>query len=269
MLKVKQFMLEDIVRYYANPEEINQKLRDYQQMYRFNVRKFFQLTNLLDRKGNPTPLYMKLHELLNTRPNNYINASLSEQIFMEIVWIELLSNEESKGNFYRYIKIFPEHSEKKKLIELLEERGLSKNSATKYVNNILFTLNNTNWGTWFFKIEKVGKQVYIQRKEFYDGELEHLSIFGLAYALYRIVKEKEKWNGTSLREIVSPKTEIAQVLNLYLFPTYHLRKMLRGLKNRKMIGLELVADLDNIHLLPNMNSLKVIDKAIELIKNNF
>jgi hypothetical protein len=266
MLKVKQIILEDIVRYYTNPEEISQKLRDYQQMYRFNITKFFQIVNLLDKKGNPTPLYMKLHELLNTRPNNYINASLPEQIFMEIVWIELLSNE-NKGNFYRYIKVFPEHSEKKELIELLEEKGLSKNSATKYVNNILFTLNNTDWGRkWFFKIEKVGKQVYIHRKEFYDGELEHLSIFGLAYALYKLIKEKEKWNGTSLREIVSPKTEIAQVLNLHLFPTYHLRKMLRGLRNRKIIGLELVADLDNIHLLPDMNSLKVIDKAIKYLK---
>jgi hypothetical protein len=135
--------------------------------------------------------------------------------------------------------------------ELMEETGISNRTAKNAINSLIKTFDTSPLGKWFG--EKVSRTTYVKKG------LENPNLFAVAYSLYKLL-EKEGIEGLTVEDLYTyleagPYRHFGLSRNSF-------RKILRSLKDEKLLSVDLVADLDNIFLYPELNSLKVLEVAL-------
>lgn len=137
------------------------------------MKRYLKDANLIDEKGNITPLAKELSEL-------YRN---DEEGVWQIIWLNLCTNSEL-FKFYCFEIPWGEVWNKEELIEKIAQKGYSQRTARNAVNALTNTFENSPFGDWF------GKKV--EKKEYLKQGLKTLSLNALRYALEKLDGNEEK-----------------------------------------------------------------------------
>jgi len=224
---------------------------DYQETW-------FKENTLGPRQVSAMKNFLKDAELINEKKEptelSRLLAKLKEKdlsLVWQVVWVNLCLN---SGLFNWYSKSVPwgkEFNKKELVAELQEDIGVKERTATNAVNSLTNTFNNSPLGKWFG--EKISRTTYVKKG------LENPNLFAVAYSLYKLLE----------REGIEKLTVEDLYTSLQSGPYKHfglskrsLEKILRSLKDEKLLSVDLVADLDNIFLYPELNSLKVLEVAL-------
>ncbi len=202
---------------------------------------FLKDAELINEKKEPTELSLLLSKLKE--------KDLS--LVWQVVWVNLCLN---SGLFNWYSRKVPwgrEFNKNELIKELQEEANLGSRTARNAINSLTNTFNNSPLGKWFG--EKISRATYVKRG------LENPNIFAVAYSLYKLLE----------REGIERLTVEDLYTSLQSGPYKHfglsrrsLEKILRSLKDKNLLSADLVADLDNIFLYPELNSLRVLEVAL-------
>ena len=108
-------------------------------------------------------------------------------------------------------------------------------------------------GSWF------GKEV--EKNLFLKEGIVKPNRYAVAYALYRLA-EREGFSSITVTDLYSQDINGGPYL-WFGTPRNELEKILRGLRDAKLIDLELVADLDNIHIHKEIRPIDVLKRAVD------
>ncbi len=196
-------------------------------------------TGLTDKKKNLTELFEILSKLLYKDLNTV----------WQVVWVNLCINSDL---FRWYVQEIPWNKSwsKSELVSLLEQKGIAHRTAQNSINALANTFQTSPLGSWFGRKEN--------KKVFYKGGTNEISLWAIGYALYKL-KELKGWKGTSIREIYS--LEDTGPYAWFGISKDSFVKKLISLKDRKLISADIVADLDNIHFY-DIESLDILRVAL-------
>ena len=197
--------------------------------------------DLIDKKKHITNLFEILSKLLHKDPDTV----------WQIIWVNLCINSDL---FRWYAQEIPWGKvwTKEELISALEKKGIAKRTAQNAINALTNTFETSPLGNWFGV--KESNRTYLKKG------LSDVSIWALGYALYKL-RELKGWKSTSIREIFS-LTEAGPYIWFGLSEESFKRKVI-SLKDRSLIGADLVADLDNVFFYDKVSSLEVLKRAIK------
>lgn len=211
------------------------------------VYKYLKDSELIDEKKHITPLGEILSELYRFR----------RELVWQVVWVNLCVNSDL-FRWYVQTVAWGERVSKKELVERLSAEGVNERTAKNAVNSLINTFASSPLGKWFgniIKSDKRNKPELILKK----GS-EEIDIFAVAYALYRMGQIRGV-NGTTVEQVMSDK-ELGPYAWFGISQS-SLEKSLRSLKDRGILGADLVADLDNIHLYKEFTLLGVLQQALK------
>ena len=197
---------------------------------------------LIDNKKKPTLLYEVLAKLISFFP----------ELVWQVIWVNLASNSEL---FSWFVKTVPwgETFKKKELIEKLSlDYDLKERTAKNAIDSLTRTFRESPLGSWF------GKEV--EKNLFLKEGIVKPNRYAVAYALYKLA-ERESFGSITVTDLYSPEISGGPYL-WFGTPRSELEKTLRGLRDAKLIDLELVADLDNVHLHEGIKPVDVLKRAI-------
>jgi phosphoadenosine phosphosulfate reductase len=202
-------------------------------------------SELIDKKKNPTALFNILSKLLDKEP----------ETVWQVVWVNLCIHSDL---FKWYVTEIPWGKvwQKDELVEKLTEKGIAQRTARNAINALTNTFETSPLGNWFGKFAGKNKR----DKRYYKAGTSDISIWALGYALYKL-KELKGWKGTSVREIFE-LTDAGPYVWFGLTRDSFIKK-LRSLKVRKLIGADLVADLDNIHFRDDIKPIHILERALD------
>ncbi len=213
------------------------------------LKRFLIDSQLITKEEKPTKLAEILSEL----------RKKDNKLVWQIIWINLCVNSPLFRWYVDNIK-WGEVWNKKEAIEKLQELGIKERTARNAINSLAqtFFYKNTEYylGTLFGK--KLEKELFLKRG---IREANETNKFVIGYALYKL-KELKDIKGLTVSELYTEG---------YNAGPYHwlgvseeiLKKTIRGLEDSKLLSADLVADLDNIHLYDEVDSITVLKKALE------
>jgi len=213
------------------------------------LKRFLIDAQLITKKEEPTKLAEILSEL----------RKKDNKLVWQIVWINLCINSPLFRWYVDNIK-WEEVWNKKEAAEKLQELGIKERTAKNAINSLAqtFFYKNTEYylGTLFGK--RLKKDVFLKRGIKEESETNK---FVIGYALYKL-KEIRGIKGLTVSELYTEG---------YNAGPYHwlgiseelLKKAIRGLEDSKLLSADLVADLDNIHLYDEVNSLTILEKTLK------
>jgi len=197
-----------------------------------------------------TDLYSLLSQLLNR----------DENTVWQVVWVNLCTNSDL---FRWYVKAIPWGSvwSKEELKHrIMEDAKAKSRTAQNAINALVNTFENTfeksPLGKWF------GECVDKKRKIYKKKGTDDVSLWAVGYALYKL-KEMKNWRTTSVREIY--ETLEAGPYAWFGISKDRFKQILIGLRDRNLLSVDLVADLDNIHFYDDINPLEILRYAVKEI----
>jgi hypothetical protein len=205
------------------------------------VNNFFKDAELLSSKKEPTELARVLAKL----------KERDSSLVWQVIWVNLCLNSGLFRWYSQKVSWGKTYTKNELRKELMEDAGLSERTARNATNSLFGTFDKSPLGKWFG--EKVSRTTYVKRG------LENPNLFAVAYSLYKLLE----------REGIERLTVEDLYTSLQSGPYKHfglsrrsLEKILRSLKDEKLLSVDLVADLDNIFLYPELSSLKVLEVAL-------
>ncbi len=200
-------------------------------------------TGLIDRDKNLTELFHILSKLLNKDRN----------LVWQVLWVNLCINSQLFRWYTEEVK-WGTRWNKKELVNILTQKGVAERTAKNSINSLTNTFENSPLGRWFgLKIEK----------ETYEKvgiwNIQDISAYAVGYSLYKL-REIKGWKGTSIRELERIKEGPIAWFGL---GAENLKMLLNSLKVSGMLSADLTADLDNIVFHEDMNSLKILENALQ------
>jgi len=200
-------------------------------------------TGLIDRDKNLTELFHILSKLFNKDRN----------LVWQVLWINLCINSQLFRWYTEEVK-WGTRWNKKELVNILTQKGVAERTAKNSINSLTNTFENSPLGRWFgLKIEK----------ETYEKvgiwNIQDISAYAVGYSLYKL-REIKGWKGTSIRELERIKEGPIAWFGL---GAENLKMLLNSLKVSGMLSADLTADLDNIVFHEDMNSLKILENALQ------
>jgi len=200
-------------------------------------------TGLIDRDKNLTEIFHILSKLLNKDRN----------LVWQVLWVNLCINSQLFRWYTEEVK-WGTRWNKKELVNILTQKGVAERTAKNSINSLTNTFENSPLGRWFgLKIEK----------ETYEKvgiwNIQDISAYAVGYSLYKL-REIKGWKGTSIRELERIKEGPIAWFGL---GAENLKMLLNSLKVSGMLSADLTADLDNIVFHEDMNSLKILENALQ------
>ncbi len=207
---------------------------------------FLKDAELIDEKKHVTPLGEILSELYRFK----------RELVWQVVWVNLCINSDL---FRWYVQTIPwgERVSKKELAERLSAEGVKERTAKNAINSLTNTFDSSPFGEWFGDIVKRDKRN--NPEIVFKKGTDDIDIFAIAYALYRMGQIK-RVNGTTVKQVISDKESGPYAW--FGISKSGLEKSLRSLKDRGILGADLIADLDNIHLYKELTPLGVLEQAL-------
>ncbi len=135
-------------------------------------KKYMKDAELIDRRGNLTPLAWKMSELY----------AEDKDAVWQIVWLNLSLNS-PLFNFYCSEVPWKSTWTKDKLVSLIKGKGYAERTARNAVNALVNTFENSPLGEWF------GKKV--EKSKYSKEALSNLSLYALKYALNKLGERAE------------------------------------------------------------------------------
>jgi len=174
----------------------------------------------------------------------------------QVVWVNLCLNSDL---FSWYVKTigWGETFTKETLVNKLTQEGVNKRTAQNAINSLINTFENSPLGEWFGKKIKEEKRKAVYLKAGSDD----IDIFAISYALYRMA-EKKGIRGTTVSELYMASQDMGPYV-WFGIGKENLIQSLRSLKDRGILGADLVADLDNIHFYEEFSPLDVLKFALK------
>ncbi len=200
-------------------------------------------TGLIDRDKNLTELFHILSKLFNK----------DRDLVWQVLWVNLCINSQLFRWYTEEVK-WGARWNKKELVNILTQKGVAERTAKNSINSLTNTFENSPLGRWFgLKIEK----------ETYEKvgiwNIQDISAYAVGYSLYKL-REIKGWKGTSIRELERIKEGPIAWFGLGV---ENLKMLLNSLKVSGMLSADLTADLDNIVFHEDMNSLKILENALQ------
>jgi phosphoadenosine phosphosulfate reductase len=249
--KKKQSVRVDRYATFGLRQEWLESFLDYQE-------EWFKENSLGPRQVSAMKNFLRDAELINEKKKltelAKILAKLKEKnssLVWQVVWVNLCLNSGLFRWYSQKVSWGRTYTKKELQKELMEDTGISERTARNATNSLFGTLDKSPLGKWFG--EKITKNTYVKKG------LENPNLFAVAYSLYKLLE----------REGIERLTVEDLYTSLESGPYKHfglsrrsLEKILRSLKDEKLLSVDLVADLDNIFLYPELNSLKVLEVVL-------
>ena len=135
-------------------------------------KRYMKDAELIDGKGNLTPLAWKMLEL-------YVK---DKDAVWQIVWLNLCLNS-PLFSFYCLEVPWKSVWTKDELVSLIKEKGYAERTARNALNALANTFENSPLGEWF------GKKV--EKRKYSKEGLSSLSLYALKYALSKLGEKAE------------------------------------------------------------------------------
>ncbi len=206
--------------------------------------RYLKEAEIIDEKKRITPLGETLSQLYRFKP----------ELVWQVVWVNLCINSDL---FRWYVRTFSwgERLSKKELVERLSAEGVKERTAKNAINSVTNTFMTSPLGRWFGEVLKADRKEVLLLKKGTDD----IDIFAIAYTLYRMGQIKGI-SGTTVRQVMSDRESGPRAW--FGISQNTLEKSLRSLKDRGILGADLIADLDNIHLYKEFNPKEVLSQAL-------
>ena len=208
--------------------------------------RYLKDAELIDKNKRITPLGEVLSKLYK----------FSRELVWQVIWVNLCVNSDL---FMWYVRTFGwgESISKMELVERLTAEGVKERTAKNAVNSLVNTFVSSPLGNWFGDIvRKDGRnnpEIILKRGT------DEVDIFAVAYSLYRM-GEMKGVRGATVSQVMSDREGGPRLW--FGISQSALEKILRSLKDRRVLGADLVADLDNIHLYEELTPLGVLEQAL-------